>query len=287
MELKKEDYEHLIELALIEDLRDGDITSEAMLSRGSISTAKLIAKQDGVICGIEVFCDVMLEVDPILKIDRYFKDGDCVKFGDEILRIHGKTMSILKAERSALNFMQRMSGIATKTKKYSEMIRQFKTEILDTRKTIPAFRLLDKYSVLTGGGTNHRMGLYDMFLIKENHIRAVGDEISVAVTKARNYKIKGAKIEVETTNLEEVKEACLSNADVVMLDNMNDELVKEALSIINEYNAKHNTDIKSEASGNITEERLLSLAQLGVDYISMGELTHSVKAFDLSLLILE
>jgi nicotinate-nucleotide pyrophosphorylase (carboxylating) len=283
MELKKEDYIPIINMALEEDVHDGDITSESIIDKESISKASLVSKDDGIICGTEVFCNTMLEVDPHVKFDKHFKDGDSVKYGDVILNMNGKTRTILKCERIALNLIQRMSGIATKTNKYVNKIKDYKTKILDTRKTPPGYRKLDKYSVFIGGGKNHRMGLYDMFLIKENHIKLVSD-ISVAVTRARNY-IPGIPIEIETTNLDEVREACMSNADRIMLDNMDNETIAQAVKIVKDYNQKKDLSIEIEVSGKITEERLVSLAQLGVDFISMGELTHTVKAFDLSLLI--
>jgi nicotinate-nucleotide pyrophosphorylase (carboxylating) len=283
MELKKEDYINIINNALEEDVKDGDITSESIIPKDSMSKASLISKDDGIVCGIQVFMDTMQEPDPNIKFIVNFKDGDKVKKGDTILNIEGRTRSILKSERVALNFIQRMSGIATKTYRYVSKIKDYKTKILDTRKTLPCFRKLDKYAVFIGGGKNHRMGLYDMFLIKENHIKAVS-EISVAVTRARNF-MKDIKVEVETTNLDEVKEACLSGADRIMLDNMDNETITKASNIVKDHNKKKNINIEIEVSGNITEERLISLAEIGIDYISMGELTHSVKAFDLSLII--
>ncbi len=283
MELKKEDYLDIIKNALEEDVKDGDITSESIIPKDSMSKASLTSKDEGVICGIQVFIDTMHETDPNINFKKHSKDGNRVNKGDTILNMEGRTRSILKSERVALNFIQRMSGIATKTNLYVSKIKNYKTKILDTRKTLPCFRKLDKYAVFVGGGQNHRMGLYDMFLIKENHIKAVS-EISVAVTRARNF-MKDIKIEVETTNLEEVTEACLSNADRIMLDNMDNNTIKQAVNIVKDYNKKKNINIEIEVSGNITEERLLSLAEIGVDYISMGELTHSVKAFDLSLII--
>ncbi len=283
MQLKREYYLHLIKLALQEDIGDGDITTDAIIPPDSLSEAELIAKDDGIICGVEVFCDTMYEVDSSLTIEKYFNDGNSIKKGDITIKINGRTQSILKAERTALNFIQRMSGIATKTFNYTSKISQYKMKILDTRKTVPGFRMLDKYSVFTGKGVNHRIGLYDMFLIKENHIK-VASEITTAVMKARNYS-PYHRIEVETTNIDEVKEACLTNPDIIMLDNMDNSLVEKAASIIREHNSKRGKDIKIEASGNITEERLLSLAKIGIDFVSIGELTHSVKAFDFSLLI--
>lgn len=283
MELKKEYYEKLIEQAIIEDIGDGDITTEAIIPSNQKSKAVLISKAEGILCGIDVFCAVMTEIDPTLKINTNFKDGDVIKNGDIILNITGKTSTILKAERTALNFLQRMSGIASKTRKYVDLIKEYPTKILDTRKTIPAYRMLDKYAVFTGGGTNHRIGLYDMFLIKENHIKSAG-EITVAIERARNF-MKGIKIEVETTNLEEVREACLSNPDVIMLDNMDNDMVMCGMEIIKKHNETHSVNIKTEVSGNITKDRLIDIGKMNVDFVSMGELTHSVSAFDFSLIV--
>lgn len=283
MILKREYYLHLIRLALEEDIGEGDITSEAIIPHNTVSEALLIAKEDGIICGVDVFCDTMFEVDTDIEIHKNLLDGEEIKSGEVLISLKGKTISILKAERTALNFIQRMSGIASKTFRYVSKIKNYKTKILDTRKTLPAFRMLDKYAVFIGKGNNHRIGLYDMFLIKENHIKAVS-EISVAIIRARNFQTS-VKIEVETTNLEEVKEACLCCPNVIMLDNMNNENVEKALSIIKNHNKKHKKHIKTEVSGNVTEDRLIFLAKVGVDFISMGELTHSVKAMDLSLII--
>ncbi len=284
MQLNKTDYLDLIIAGLKEDVKTGDITSESIIEKDSVSRATLISKDHGVICGIDVFCDTMLQVDNTLEFTKYVKDGDQIKKGDVVLGIKGNTISILKAERTALNFIQRMSAIATKTNKYLTMIENTNTKILDTRKTLPGYRVLDKYSVFVGGGANHRMGLYDMFLIKENHIKAVSG-LAKAVERARQYR-NDINIEVETTNLDEVKEACESHVDIIMLDNMSNDLVGKAINIIKEYNSLHGLKIKAEVSGNITGERLISLAKMDVDFISMGELTHTVKAFDLSLLIL-
>jgi nicotinate-nucleotide pyrophosphorylase (carboxylating) len=278
---EREDLIEFLESCLMEDVGEGDITTDAILTDGSIGNAKIISKEKGIIAGVKVAEILFGLVDEDLEFISKFKDGDEVNIGDEIIHIHGNIKSILMAERTVLNFMQRMSGIASLTNKYVKEVAGTRAKIYDTRKTVPGLRLLDKYSVKIGGGENHRLGLYDMFLIKENHIASAGS-ISKAINLCYNYrKDEGLnyKIEIEVTNLEELKEV-LDNgkADLILIDNFEIDDMKKAVEIVNNR-------CEVEASGGITFENLRKIAETGVDRISIGALTHSVKAFDLSLLI--
>lgn len=273
----------LIDLALKEDMGFfGDITTDSCVTREKRGQAKLIAKDNGVVFGLEIFSDVFLKVDKNIILKHQIKDGDKVKKGDLVSIIEGSLNSILKAERTALNFIQRLSGIATFSNKLASILENSKTKILDTRKTLPAFRMLDKAAVKAGGGDNHRIGLFDMFLIKDNHITAAGS-ITEAIKSAKKYKIDNnlnALIEIEVESIEGLQEAISEGCDVVMLDNMTNETIKEAVKI-------SNGRVKLEVSGNVDEKRVEELKEIGVDFISLGALTHSVKAFDLSLLVTE
>ncbi len=278
---EREDLIEFLESCLMEDVGEGDITTDAILTDGSIGNAKIISKEKGIIAGVKVAEILFGLVDEDLEFISKFKDGDEVNIGDEIILIHGSIKSILMAERTVLNFMQRMSGIASLTNKYVKEVAGTRAKIYDTRKTVPGLRLLDKYSVKVGGGENHRLGLYDMFLIKENHIASAGS-ISKAINLCYDYrKDEGLnyKIEIEVTNLEELKEV-LDNgkADLILIDNFEIDDMKKAVEIVNNR-------CEVEASGGITFENLRKIAETGVDRISIGALTHSVKAFDLSLLI--
>jgi len=278
---EREDLIEFLESCLMEDVGEGDITTDAILTDGSIGNAKIISKEKGIIAGVKVAEILFGLVDEDLEFISKFKDGDEVNIGDEIILIHGNIKSILMAERTVLNFMQRMSGIASLTNKYVKEVAGTRAKIYDTRKTVPGLRLLDKYSVKIGGGENHRLGLYDMFLIKENHIASAGS-ISKAINLCYDYrKDEGLnyKIEIEVTNLEELKEV-LDNgkADLILIDNFEIDDMKKAVEIVNNR-------CEVEASGGITFENLRKIAETGVDRISIGALTHSVKAFDLSLLI--
>ena len=269
----------LIKFALEEDIQSGDITTSAVVDKNEICKGKLIAKEAGVIAGLEVFQFVFKHIDGNgLDFHSNFVDGAEVQKGNLIAEFSGNMSVVLSGERTALNFLQRMSGVATKTKKYVDKIKDFKTELLDTRKTLPGFRYLDKYSVAVGGGTNHRIGLFDMVMLKENHIKAAGS-ISIAVKKIRERYGNKYKIEVETGNLAEVEEALNSEVDIIMLDNMSIKEMKASVLMINKR-------IKVEASGNITLSNIRAVAGTGVDYISVGAITHSVKALDISLLII-
>jgi len=264
----------IIEAGLIEDIHTGDITTDLLIPADNQTTAIMIAKAEGIIAGLPVAESVFKKLDPSIQFKIHINDGEKVKTDDLICTITGAYRALLSGERLALNFLQRMSGIATETAKYVEAVKDYKTEILDTRKTVPGLRLLDKYAVKTGGGTNHRIGLYDMVLIKDNHISVAGG-ITNAVNAIRPKISSKIKIEVETTTLDEVQEALHVGADIIMLDNMDNATMAAAVKLIE-------GKAKVEASGNMTLERVREVAATGVDYISIGALTHSVVALDIS-----
>ncbi|MBK8946108.1 MAG: carboxylating nicotinate-nucleotide diphosphorylase [Ignavibacteriae bacterium] len=267
----------LIKLAISEDINTGDITTDAIISKSNIAEGFLKAKQDGIICGLKVAELVFNNFDENIKWQTNFNDGDKIISGSILANFSGKYNSLLSAERIALNFIQRMSAISTKTFHFVNELKGTKTKLLDTRKTIPGFRLLDKYAVKIGGGTNHRFGLYDLVMIKDNHIEVAGS-ISNAVKQVREKYKNNFRIEVETRNINEVQEALNLNVDIIMLDNMSIDEMKSAVKLIG-------GEILTEASGNITFEKLKAIAETGVDFISVGELTHSVKAFDIGMYI--
>ena len=275
-------YENLInkllDLGIEEDINTGDITTESIIPESMNAVATMTAKQEGVISGLEIVKMVYDRFQSDVVFTPYFKDGDQVKKGDVILKIEATYPTLLRGERLSLNLFQRMCGIATETAKYVKELKGTSTELLDTRKTAPGLRVLDKLAVKHGGGTNHRMGLYDMAMIKDNHIKMAGG-ITKAVEQVRARIAEGIKIEVETTNLDEVKEAIAAGADIIMLDNMSNEAMTEAVTVINAANK----GIKTEASGNMSIPRLIEVAATGVDYISVGALTHTVKAMDISM----
>jgi len=267
----------LINRALDEDIGSGDLTTTAVLAGEETGVAQAVSKGDIVVAGIDVFREVFYTLDPSLVFETYLPDGRKAGKGDLLACISGSLKSILLAERVALNFFQRMCGIATITNRYVEEIHGTGARILDTRKTTPTLRSLEKYAVKAGGGTNHRFGLYDGVMIKDNHITAAGG-ITQAVRKVREGTtvLPGIKIEVETKNLREVTEALAAKADIIMLDNMGTDEMREAVSLI---------DKKAlvEASGNVTLSNVREIAQTGVDCISVGALTHSAPAADISL----
>ncbi len=266
----------LIDLALKEDLMFGDITTETTVPQEHTSKAYITAKEDGVIAGLPVAQYIFHKIDKDLVFDALVKDGDKVKVGQHIASVYGKTRSILKAERTVLNFLQRMSGIATRTAKIKELVKDFPNlRIVDTRKTTPGHRILDKYAVRMGGGHNHRMGLFDAVLIKDNHIEAAGS-VTQAVKNAREILPHTVKIEVECETMEQVREALAAGADIIMLDNMDYGTMRKAVQEINGRAVV-------EASGGINEQTIAQVAATGVDIISIGSLTHSVKALDISL----
>lgn len=270
-------YRPIIASALLEDIQSGDLTSEAIFPQDQICEAKLIAKQDGVIAGIEVFKESFLLFDSSVTVDLLFKDGDRCNDRDVIAKIKGPVLSVLGAERVALNLLQRMSGIATLTNQFVTLAKG-KCKILDTRKTAPNLRVLDKWAVTLGGGVNHRHGLYDMAMLKENHIKAAGG-ITKAVNKVLEYDNHKRPIEVEVTNLDELREALTCQVDRIMLDNMDNETMSEAVKITADK-------IDLEASGNVNLDTIEGISLTGVDYVSIGALTHSVKAMDYSLLVI-
>lgn len=263
----------IITQALEEDLAWGDITTESTVPIDKMSKANLVAKQDMILCGIDVFEKVMHTLDKSIMISKKFKDGDKV-INTQIAQIEGNARSILSAERVALNLLQRMSGIATQTFNIVSKLNNTVT-IADTRKTTPCLRMLEKYAVKVGGGSNHRFNLSDGVLIKDNHINAAGG-ITNAVNSARKNIPHTVKIEVETETIEQVKEALECKADIIMLDNMDIQTMKEAVKIINKKAVV-------EASGNMGDKDLLEVASTGIDIISIGALTHSVKSADISL----
>lgn len=266
--------------ALKEDLGSGDVTTAALIPIDHVSEALLIAKGDIVLAGLPVAERVFQLVDNSLKFRALKKEGSLVRKGSIIARIKGKTASLLIAERTALNILQRMSGIATLTNEYIKAVRGVKVDITDTRKTAPGLRFFDKYAVSMGGGRNHRYGLYDGVLIKDNHIAAAGG-VGKAVKMARLKAHHLLKIEVEVRNIAEVSEALSAGADVIMLDNMDVKLMKKAVGIIR----LKNPDALIEASGNMNLGNIREVAETGVDLISVGALTHSAPAADLSLQI--
>ena len=268
----------LIDLGIEEDINTGDITTESIIPEALQATATMTAKQEGVISGLEIVKMVYDRFQNDVIFTPYFKDGDKVNKGDVILKIEATYPTLLRGERLSLNIFQRMSGIATETAKYVKELANSNTQLLDTRKTAPGLRVLDKLAVKHGGGTNHRMGLYDMAMIKDNHIKMAGG-ITKAVEQVRSKIENGIKIEVETTNLDEVREAIAAGADIIMFDNMSNETMTEASSIVK----ASGKDIKTEASGNMSIPRLKEVAATGVDFISVGALTHTVKAMDISM----
>jgi nicotinate-nucleotide pyrophosphorylase (carboxylating) len=272
---------HLIEWSLSEDIGKGDLTSEALIEQDLKAQGIIVAKEEGVIAGLEIAKMVFHQLDPELVFESSFKDGNRVMKGEEVVILKGSVRSILSGERTALNFLQRLSGIATLVSKYVEKIKDTEAKILDTRKTTPGLRALEKYAVKMGGGENHRMGLFDMILIKENHIKAVGN-IPRAIQKAK-AKYPNKRIEVETKNLDEVAEAVSSGADWIMLDNMSVEEMKKAVKVIR----LSKKEIKIEASGRIDLNNVREVALTGVNFISVGALTHSAPALDFSLLLIE
>ena len=268
----------LIDLGIEEDINTGDITTESIIPESMTATATMTAKQDGVISGLEIVKMVYDRFQDDVVFTPYFNNGDHVKKGDVILKIEATYPTLLRGERLSLNIFQRMCGIATETARYVKELAGTHTQLLDTRKTAPGLRVLDKMAVKHGGGTNHRMGLYDMAMIKDNHIKMAGG-IAKAVEQVRSRIPSDIKIEVEATNLDEVKQAIEAGADIIMLDNMSNPAMTEAVALIR----KADKGIKTEASGNMSIERLREVAETGVDYISVGALTHTVKGMDISM----
>jgi nicotinate-nucleotide pyrophosphorylase (carboxylating) len=271
--------DRLIELAFAEDIGDGDHTTLCSIPDSAMGKVRLLIKEEGVLAGVEVAKTIFHKLDPQLYLDIFIRDGAVVKPGDVAFTVEGKVRSLLQTERLVLNLMQRMSGIATITRKYVNLLQGTKTRVLDTRKTTPGMRMLEKQAVKIGGGENHRIGLFDMILLKDNHIDFAGG-IEKAVTRAQAYlkeKNKKLKIEVEVRNLDELRQAlAVGGVDRIMLDNFSIENTREAVKIVDGR-------VEIESSGGIAEKTIRSYAECGVDYISVGALTHSVKSLDMSL----
>ena len=269
----------LIKSALKEDINYIDITTDNLIPQEQEGEAKFLAKAEGVLCGIDVALRVFTLIQPDFQYEVFIKDGEYVKKGDIIATVKGKTRTILKGERTALNLLQHMSGIATMTNKIVKIVEGTNASIADTRKTLPGLRPIQKYAVTVGGGKNHRYNLSDAAMLKDNHVDA-GGGITGAVKKLRSKLGHMAKVELEVRNLDELREALSVDVDVIMLDNMDNETMKKAVEITN-------GKALLEASGGITEETIRGVAETGVDIISIGALTHSVKAFDISLKIVK
>lgn len=260
---------------LREDITYEDVSANAVMPEDKQGKAELICKQDGVICGLDIFRRTFELLDSTSRFEAKCKDGDYVKKGDLLGVIYGDIKAILSGERTALNYLQRMSGIATITREYMKELEGYSTTLLDTRKTTPNMRPFEKYAVTVGGATNHRYNLSDGVLLKDNHIGAAGS-VTKAIEMAKAYAPFVRKIEIETETLEQVKEAVEAGADIIMLDNMDNNTMKKALEIINGR-------AETECSGNVTKERLKEIAQIGVDFVSCGALTHSAPIMDVSL----
>ena len=269
----------IVHYALIEDIGDGDHTSLSTIPNSALGKAKLLVKEDGILAGVDIAREVFRQVNPEIELECFIKDGSAIKKGEIVFFVSGPAASILSAERLALNFMQRMSGIATATNKITKLLEGLNTKILDTRKTTPLMRQLEKYSVKMGGGENHRIGLYDMIMIKDNHVDFAGG-IEKAIDAAQNYlkeNNKSLKIEIEVRNFEELNRVLTyGGVDRIMLDNFVPSDLKKAVKIIDKR-------FETEASGGITIDTIRSFAETGVDYISVGALTHHIKSLDLSL----
>lgn len=279
MKTENELIEDLLNLAFAEDIGDGDHTTLCCIPADKIGKAQLLIKEDGILAGVEIAKKVFHKFDPDMKVEVLIQDGTPVKKGDIAFYVTGKEQSLLQTERTVLNIMQRMSGIATQTNRYAKQLEGLHTKVLDTRKTTPGLRILEKQAVKIGGGCNHRIGLFDMILLKDNHVDFAGG-IKNAITKAKDYlkkNNKDLKIEIEVRNFNELEEVMqVGGVDRIMLDNFNVADTKEAVKrIAGKY--------ETESSGGITFDTLRSYAECGVDYISVGALTHSVKGLDMSL----
>ena len=268
----------LLELAFAEDIGDGDHTTLATIPENAMGRSRLIIKEDGVVAGVDIAEKVLHKIDPNVKVEKIIKDGSNVKKNDIVFTAEGRIRSLLLAERTLLNIMQRMSGVATITKKYQDELKGLKTKVLDTRKTTPGMRILEKEGVRLGGGVNHRMGLYDMILIKDNHEDFAGG-IEEAIERAKIYcrdNAKNIRIEVEVRSLDDIRKVMnAGGVDRIMFDNFTPEQTKQAVEMVG-------GKIETESSGGITLENLREYAETGVDYISVGALTHSVKGLDMS-----
>lgn len=283
MKSKEQLIDDLLELAFAEDIGDGDHTTLSTIPADAMGKSRLIIKEDGILAGVDVALKVFKKLDPSIKTDVYIEDGTPVKKGDVVFVSEGPVRSLLIAERTMLNIMQRMSGVATMTRKYQDELKGLHTRVLDTRKTTPGMRLLEKDGVKLGGGTNHRIGLFDMILIKDNHIDFAGG-LEKAIDRANEYckaKGKDLKIEVEVRSLDDIRRVMAhGGVDRIMFDNFSPELTREAVKLVD---GKYET----ESSGGITLENLRQYGEAGVDFISVGALTHSVKGLDMSFKAVE
>ena len=271
----KLNVEPLIESALREDITNEDVSTNSVMPEAKKGEADLLCKQDGIICGLQIFTGVFTMLDPDTEVELYVKDGEAVKNGQLMAKVRGDMRVILCGERTALNYLQRMSGVATMAREMSDSLEGTGIKLLDTRKTTPNNRIFEKYAVKTGGGNNHRLNLSDGVMLKDNHIGAAGG-VAKAVKMAKEYAPFVRKIEVETENIDMVREAVEAGADIIMLDNMDHDQMKEAVELI-----AGRAEI--EISGNVTKEKIAQIADLGVDYISSGALTHSAPILDISL----
>jgi nicotinate-nucleotide pyrophosphorylase (carboxylating) len=278
MKLDSPQISALIHLAISEDIGPGDITTNSIVKTNQRSQAVIRVKQDGIIAGLEIAKLVVENFDKNAKWDFAKSDGNYCINGDAVAKIEAEKRALLSSERIVLNFLQRISGIATKTNLFIKQLEGLNTKILDTRKTVPGHRILDKYGIAVGGGTNHRMGLFDMVMIKDNHIKIAGG-IKNAVDLVKKERNKSIKIEVEASSIEQVIEALNSDIDIIMLDNMDIKEMKEAVKICK-------GKVLTEASGNVSLENIRTIAETGVDYISVGALTHSVQALDISMKVI-
>ena len=272
--------EELIKMALEEDIGEGDVTSRYFIPEDRFSRAFVKVRKDGIVSGMEIAKQVFLQVDPNLNVNIMVEDGSRVGSGAMLMAVEGKARSILTAERTALNFLQRLSGVATMTSRYVALVKHTRAKILDTRKTTPGYRLLEKKAVLDGGGTNHRMGLYDRAMVKDNHLAAEGgiEALQEAIRKLKSEN-PNVEVELEADNLEQVSAFCeMDGVDYILLDNMSNEQLAEAVVIRGE---RHR--IRLEASGGVSLETVVAIAETGVDFISVGALTHSAPALDIGL----
>ena len=274
-----DNIKHLIQMTLAEDIGDGDHSSMSCIPVEVQGEMKLLVKADGILCGVDVAREVLRQVDDTIQMEQFMQDGDTIHKGDIVFKLHGSAQKMLTAERTVLNFMQRMSGIATTTRQYVEMVKDTSVTLLDTRKTTPNMRIFEKYAVKVGGAQNHRFGLYDMMMLKDNHIDFAGGiekaiDAAVAYQKAKGLNLK---IEVETRSLEDVQRVLAhGGAHRIMFDNFTPAQVREGVQLVNHR-------METEASGGITDETLHAYAETGVDYISIGAFTHHIASLDLSL----
>ena len=273
--LKPDDYLPLIKAALAEDIGSGDATTLALVSENSCASAVMVARDPLVMAGVDLALAAFQEVDERVEFGIEVLDGQNGNFFQPLLRLHGPTRALLTAERTALNFVQRLAGVATLTAQFVEQVAGTQAQILDTRKTTPGWRTLEKYAVACGGGTNHRVGLYDQVMIKDNHLALLGDNITRAVSLAREASPE-LKIEVEADTVEQARVAVEAGADIVLLDNMSCDQIREAIKLIDGRS-------KTEASGGVTLETVRQIAETGVDFISVGALTHSAPSVDIAL----